>query len=286
MNMKYIQKGKTLFIPDIHQDLWFANKCLEYDFDHVISIGDLFHTRFDIDNKKIFGCAATCEWVNQKFYELGDRAIWLCGNHDIAQIASYNKNYKRTAPNPNYYCSGWTRNSAKTFNKLINPHWFESLELCCKVGDFIVSHAGFHPSFFSPYKNEIENIDNIYKIWEKDKFDFRFKGGHWIWVSGKSRDEHSVYDAGSPIWCDFHEEFEPLDETQQIVGHTASPEWLIQLIKSKNGLLNFNLDSSQEMCMIWDNGELIFINVKNDSCYRFINSDNEDGYILERTYLG
>ena len=281
--MKTFKSGKIVIIFDIHQNIEYAEKCLEEEADHYVFIGDYFDTHKDPDNKKIFGTEGTCEWLNRKHYELGKKATWLLGNHDLSYVASYNKNFKKAKVNPYYCCTGVTNNKVKNFSKYINPNWFHQLKLCCKVGGFYCSHAGFqdaHMKPFSPLKN---NIDYLYESWEKDKHNFHVRPFHWIWDIAENRGGDSK--VGSPIWVDFHYEFEPIEFCQQIVGHSASPVWNVQLIKSQKGYPNICGDCSQKMYLIWDDGEIIFVDAINDRRYSFFSTNKEeDGYKLNRIY--
>lgn len=249
-----IKSGKTVIIFDIHQNIAYAEKCLSEDADHYLFIGDYFDTRVDIDGKKIFGFEATCEWLNRKFYELGDKAVWLLGNHDLAYIASYNKTFKRAKLNPYYNCTGVTNSKVKQFSKYINPKWFQQLKLCAKVGDFYCVHAGFQSQHFKPHFSLEENINSLYNQWEKDKHQFQVKPFHWIWNISKNRGGDSQI--GSPIWVDFHYEFEPIEDLNQIVGHTQEYKFRI---KYSNNSKNYCGDAGQTCYAIWKNNKINFV---------------------------
>ena len=217
--MKYINSGRVLIISDVHQNLAYVKACLDLEiYDHVIFLGDWLDTFFEIDNETFFSVNKTCEEINYYFHELGEKAIWLCGNHDIAYLASYMPYSHKVKPAGEYCCSGWTKTKAKEFNKYINPDWVNNLELCVRVGDYICSHAGFHFDHFKPYQSELDNIVNLWHKWEKDKFTFFNEYNHWIWQVGRLRWSNSPHQVGSPVWLDWGE-FTGIDNFKQIVGH-------------------------------------------------------------------
>lgn len=256
--MKEFNKGRVLILPDWHQDLKFLHACLELNFDYVVFLGDDFDTFKEPDGVNISGFTQTCDTVNWLFDKYKDIGCFLAGNHNLAYFATYNKDYIKTRPNEDYLCSGWTKKKATTFNKVINPAVMEGTELCCKVGDYIVSHAGFHWNHFNPMRSEIDNIKNLYNHWEQTKMEFSRFPGHWIWDVGQCRGGH--HSIGSPVWLDWHFEFQPLDGVKQIVGHTTRLVDYIRCKKNHLGLENYIVDNMQSACMIWEDGKTIFLN--------------------------
>ena len=209
---------------------------------------DTFHTP---DGTSIYGITQTCEWINDKMEEWGDKATWHVGNHDCAYLASYNKDYTKTRHSEYYYCSGWSRSKAKTFNKEIDPKWMQGLKLCTLVGNYVVSHAGFHYDHFLPLKSELDNIRDLYDKWETDKAEFMHKPWHWIWDVGACRGGMSK--VGSPVWLDWYEEFVPLDNIGQVVGHSTKFGKHDPILK-QGGFNNYNIDCMQHGYAVWENG--------------------------------
>lgn len=221
--MKSIQGKKTLVIGDIHQCIGgYVNKVLqqENDWDHIVFLGDYFDC-FEIpDNIDYYSMSKTCEWLNEKFEEFGDRATWLLGNHDCSYVATHIPHTYKLKKNSYYRCPGYTKSKATKFNKRINPEWVKHLELCVEVGGYVLSHAGFHWKQFKPYMSERENIVKLYWEWENNKKHFFNQPLHWIWDRHPYRGGNS--NVGSPIWLDWDREFSPLDNIKQIVGHTSN----------------------------------------------------------------
>ena len=249
--MKNIITGKTLIIPDVHQNIGFVNAILKKEdwFDHCVFLGDWFDTFRGIDNKVAYSMKETCKWINSKLDD--DRFTWLLGNHDLSYISSYRKD--TFSIRGNYFCcSGWTKNKAKRFNRTIDPEWLKKIELCCKVGDAYCVHAGFSREQFEPYTTEEQNINLMYADWEKSKSTFMFDADHWIGKVGPCRYGTDRY--SSPVWLDFFGEFKPLDEVRIICGHTNSAH-NPQCKTSSSGLDNWCIDNEQKMYMVYHNGK-------------------------------
>ena len=256
--MKKIISGKVLILTDIHQAVGgYAEHILarETDWDHIILNGDYLDTFRTPDGATTYGVSATTEWLNEKFEEWGKRASWHIGNHDVAYLASYNKDYMQRPDPKGYCCSGWSGRKAKYFNKGINPEWIDSLDLCTQLGDStIVSHAGFHYDHFIPVLSELDNIERLRAQWKQDQHTFMHDPCHWIWAVGRCRGGYA--NVGSPVWLDWNDEFVPIDTVQQIVGHTSQQESALRVKLNGIGLKNWCIDCMQKTYAIWEDGEL------------------------------
>lgn len=256
--MKEFNNGRVLIASDSHQDYSYLKACLDREFDHVVFLGDFFDTFKDPDGKNIAGFGGMCEIVNALHEKYKNNGCFCIANHCQSYFSTYNPDYTKTRTNEGYICSGWTKSKATTFNKVINRFVMQNTELCCKVGDFIVSHAGFHWHHFNPMRSEMKNIENLYDHWEQTKMEFARFPGHWIGDVGRCRGGY--HQIGSPTWLDWHFEFQPLDSVQQIVGHSTRITDFIRCKESSNGLKNYCIDNMQSACMIWEDGEITFLN--------------------------
>ena len=222
--MKILQNSKVLVIPDIHQNLKFANKILskhENEVDKIVFLGDYFDCFETPDNETYFGIKEVCLWLNEKHQQLGDKAIWLMGNHDLSYLASYIPNSYQIRKNSFYSCSGYSKSKAAEISKNLSPEFVLNLELCCEVNGYTLSHAGFHYDHFLPLSSEKDNIKRLYEEWENDKTSFYHQAFHWIGHVGGCRS--GLHDVGSPVWLDWNCEFIEIPEVPQIVGHTNGP---------------------------------------------------------------
>lgn len=264
VSMKIIEKSKrVLLVPDIHQDVFFAEKALESDFDHVVFMGDYFDTLKEIDNEKIYGMKAMCEWLSDKYIELGDRATWLIGNHDVSYLAG-RKLVDQMHRLRNFVCSGYTNKKRLKYSKYINLEWEQSLQLAAQVGKYTISHAGFSPIYMSPINNDdpVEGVKNMCNRWNEDRSSFMFGESHWIAMAGYSRGGGST--VGGPTWLDWNHEFTEIQDINQIVGHTTTASTEIRIKESGNST-NYCIDNLQQTYAILENDKIEIINIENYS---------------------
>tara|TARA_R110000765_G_scaffold7963_2_gene25977 strand:- start:14772 stop:15614 length:843 start_codon:yes stop_codon:yes gene_type:complete len=240
--MRIIKENKVLICPDIHQATKWADRILRYnDFDHVVFLGDYFDTSAGrrigtAEYPDVEGIGLTCDWINRTYKKLGDKATWLMGNHDLSYLSVYKPKDYRIPHKDNrpHTCSGFTSNCAKTINKKIDPEWINNLELCVGVENdivghsgkssmYILSHAGFHHRQFKPVGDELDNINSMYDEWNNDKLNIKFLPNHWISNTGECRSTNKALASGvgSPVWMDWDDEFEELDDYAQMTGHTT-----------------------------------------------------------------
>jgi hypothetical protein len=207
---------KTLIIPDIHERIVENQRILDReDFDKVIFLGDYF----DCFNPES-GISDLSEWLIGLYEDLGDKAVFLMGNHDLPYYEEiyYGCKFARKRENKKYHCTGYSRNKAKKLMKFFGPNkhpFFHGLKIFEMCGKYCCSHAGFHYSFFSPYKSIEENLDYIEDEWRH--FSVCHPDISRFYKIGKARGENGI---GGPLWLDFGQEFEPIEGFPQIVGHT------------------------------------------------------------------
>lgn len=242
--MKTINSGKVILIPDIHQNIGWANRILNQPFDHVVFMGDYLDTHHKIKGD-IYSFKNTLEWINNTSASLGDKATWLLGNHEYSYMSTYRPHNPITRKGY-YICSGWTRKKSSKVNKYIDDTFFSKIQLSVKVYDYIVSHAGFHPSHFKPFFSAEENIIKLNEKWNQEYLNFHKLPNHWLNYISTERDGKA--DVGSPIWMDWSE-FEVIPEIKQIVGHTPGLK-----IRKKEG--NLAIDTLQRNYVIIDNAGL------------------------------
>lgn len=261
--MKNLKNKKVVVIPDIHQCIRFVDEILKnenlYEVDdstHIVFLGDYFDCFEKPDGVNYLTMFQMCQWINDTYEKLGDKATWLFGNHDMAYFATY----PRARKDIFYSCSGYDIQKAYKFNEAISPEWVYSTQLCAQVGDYILSHAGFHIKQFKYTSlTEYENIVEMYNQWERDKKTFSNKAFHWIGHVGKCRGGMNTI--GSPVWLDWDHEFEPIPGINQIVGHTNT----FNEHRPKKGKksLNYCIDYYRTRYCILENGNITFKDIIN-----------------------
>ena len=220
--LKKIEKNKkVIIIPDIHQDAYFlakvmANKACD-NFDAIVFLGDYFDTHNEekntvsktVDVLKYYHYLYSHKDVNQKVY-------WLVGNHDLTYLEDYNH---RTRYSKQFHCGGYSKERSSYITKNLNIGFWADTEIAIQVGDYILSHAGFHQNHFKPFLNVFGQISEINRIYKHNFLNPSAPEISWLWNIGRHRGGNSS--VGSPIWLDFDFEFKDMVDFPQIVGHTA-----------------------------------------------------------------
>lgn len=218
--MQVLENQNITVIPDIHQRIDWVRSIMEQEdswTDTFVFLGDYFDT-FDLPGTNgYYSFKDTCDWCCKTAKNYDQRIVWLTGNHDISYISSWNPNINFLRVG-HYICSGFSRNKATTFNRRITSEWIDRLDLCCFANGYALSHAGFHSSHFGPYETPEQGMHRLQKEWEKDRYSFKVDSKHWIGHVGVCRGGYNKI--GSPVWLDWNQEFEPIENFPQIVGHT------------------------------------------------------------------
>lgn len=216
-----INAKKVIYFSDYHQNIQWVKNILELEkgnYDHIIFGGDEFDTH--LSTKEVAGIKETANFALDLLHGKFGPSTCLIGNHLLAYAESWYANSKFS--NKHHIinsCSGFTNKKSMEINKIFKFEDYKKYQLFCKFGGYLISHAGFHPSFWNFYKTREENLDIL---WEKSKDDFgsiSIKSSS-LFGCGTARGGQLKY--GGPCWCDFTDEFAD-DEAigPQLVGHTS-----------------------------------------------------------------
>jgi len=193
----------TIILPDIHDRSEKAEKILQSNkWDLAIILGDEFDSWQGTEKD----AEKTAEWVKFSINQSNRIHIW--GNHTIGY---------RFPSNTWLTCSGFTYKKCKVINSILTKEDWDKFKLFYYHQDFYISHAGISPYVFSHPLNGInpEHIqqccDEAIKACEANLY------SQYVGV-GKARGGWSDY--GGITWLDLREEFEPIDNVNQIFGHT------------------------------------------------------------------
>jgi hypothetical protein len=253
---------RTIIISDLHNRIYWIEDFLisfPYQYDRVIFLGDYFDDYNDTPNDAFI----VAKWLKQSLKK--PNRIHLNGTHDL---------WYRFPYNPFIEASGNTPYKEKVINSIITPSDWNKLKLFHYEQNFLISHAGLHIYLISDYVFKNKNIFNQYisnnqsirldtqQIIDKiikpatDEALKDISNGHansWL-NAGFSRG--GVQRAGGLIWLDWNEEFEPIPNINQIVGHTEhrKPEEKI-IINSKN----YDLDTRNHHIGLLEDGNFTWI---------------------------
>lgn len=205
-------KKKVLIVSDIHHTTSKLHKIINHEApDVVLCLGDWFdsHT-YD----SIFDCEKTARYLMKYVYQPNAYTLW--GNHDLHYFFT----------NRRVMCSGFSNAKDICITDALHPNFNavkDKFLWYAWVDDYLCTHAGLHPYYLNPKMvvNQ-EEVDIFLKREEEIcKMAIINDDKHWMYNVGNSRGGYSKY--GGITWCDFEDEFEPIEGLKQIVGHTYSP---------------------------------------------------------------
>ena len=174
-----------LVIGDLHGQLRIAQKALEIAEKEnwkVIFIGDYLDsfTRSVIDQVETLKIVLSA-------VDRGHQA--LIGNHELSYLESWSR------------CGGWSYATESHVIHLKNE-MYAKLQPYIWEGDFLISHAGVSQLFLEHYNSTLPDYLAAGDFMQIG----RYRGGS--------------YGHGGLYWCDWNQEFEPVEGVPQIVGHT------------------------------------------------------------------
>lgn len=212
--------SKTVIIPDIHHKVDRAEQIIKAELpDTVVFSGDFFDSKPKNYFEDFSFSINTANWI-RKIIEnpQGIEYKFIEGNHD----APYRRNGHFL-----FMCDGYSSLKDKEIKLILNKDHWNYFKRYHWVGDYLVSHAGVSrhhlPDLFR-YTKKVFNKEEMSKwleaqVEESEKFILENKP-HWVFGVGKSRGGWAAI--GGMNWCDFRDEFEPINGIKQIMGHTAA----------------------------------------------------------------
>lgn len=173
-----------------------------------ICLGDWFDS-FNLDDPSDY--TATAKYLKDEFLP-NPKNYTLFGNHDIHYLFDADVTW----------CSGYEQWKYKAIDKVLGGdrgsiqekfNWF------IVVDDILLTHAGLDQRLLPPV---CVTNERVFKYLEEACTDANIKirsnQRHWFYEAGRSRGGRAR--VGGIVWCDFNEEFEPISDLRQIVGHT------------------------------------------------------------------
>ncbi len=224
---------KTLVFPDLHLRHHVVDPIVDMEKpQRVVLLGDYFD---DFDDKAGMH-AATAAWVKSRLFSYD----FLIGNHDIHYMSNDHR----------LQCSGYDDYKFKEINSVLKAEDWNQMKFHTWVGSYLLTHAGIHPHYM-PLSGSLKKS---FKPWmqrqEEDAF-IKLKAGmdHWFWAAGKAR--YGRAPVGGILWCDFNDEFKPVRQLHQLVGHTPGRH----LIWAKQaGSANLCLDTDTHHYAVFTKG--------------------------------
>jgi len=255
--MKIDSKNKKIVIfSDVHNDINRVKEIIKHEnADINVCLGDWFDS-FYYDSPENY--KDTASYLME--YLDSPKNISLWGNHDIHYISDNNTTL----------CSGYEEwkyieidGALGNFrNKFKNKfEWF------LRIDDWLCTHAGLHSSHL-PFDIKTNDDIDAYLTSQVEIANVKLKATkehHWFWAAGRARGGYARF--GGIVWLDFDYEFDPIDITKQIVGHTPRRSRTVQCHKTEGYLEagdgnNICIDTSLSQYLTIANGK---IEIKNYS---------------------
>lgn len=199
---------KVAIIPDIHQDLTRLGIILRnlksMGITKKVFLGDWFDT-FDQDANTHLETAAFLSNI------LNDPdCVFIIGNHDVPY-----------AFNPSIFpCPGYTDQNKAYIKSILDIRHWSKFKLAHKVGSYWCSHAGMHPTLFRPIGLDDSELDDYITKELEYAFNCAWNNCDTPWMKwGKDRGGRTYQSFGGITWLHFSS-FEPIDNVNQIFGHT------------------------------------------------------------------
>lgn len=248
--MKIDSKNKKIVIfSDVHNDYNRVKEIVKHeDADYNVCLGDWFDSfYYDSPGNYLDTAKYLMEYVDS------DKNITLWGNHDTHYIAD----------NPSTICSGYEDWKYLEIDEALGNFrgrirnkfkWF------LRIDDWLCTHAGLHSSHLPHSVKTNDDIDEYLNSQiEIANIKLNTKEHHWFWAAGRARGGYARF--GGITWLDFDYEFDPIDVTRQIVGHTPRRPHQIQCHKSEGFLEaidgnNICIDTSLSQYLTISNGKM------------------------------
>jgi hypothetical protein len=212
---------RCLIIPDIHQDIAWAQRILQRELpntDHVVFLGDYFDTSL-IQTRA--GKEETCAFLLQTQQSLGSKITFLLGNHDIQYLEArpWSEAYRKPR-NLLYKCgSSFSTSGSKKIAKALPRSFWGAAKLFIPINGFLLTHAGLSSKLWPQKASISESLSVLEAQCAEAQFEMQ-RGPHPLLSAGKVRGGESP--VGGITWLDWEFEFSDDLPLPQIVGHTSN----------------------------------------------------------------
>lgn len=227
--------NQTIVVGDIHGRTEIVEEVLKWDVPTVF-VGDYVDSFTRSIKDQIW-----CLLEVMTAIETRDDVVGLLGNHELSYIE------------PGQQCSGF---KAATSAHLL--HMESRMRRVLKeyhwVGDYLITHAGIS-NHTVPVEYRDRGVEGIKEFLEDPSFH------HTKYTVGRARGGFSKFPG--PFWCDWWDEFEPIDGVPQIVGHSSKRpqryEGVTGVVKKGNSYNVDCLNTRNEILSLNGDGSVSFI---------------------------
>lgn len=245
-----------LVVSDIHHEINKLRYIIKHERpDYIVCLGDWFDSFIYNTNH---ACEQTAKYLLKYLHQNNTYTLW--GNHDLQYFYT----------NPHLKCSGYTLHKDEIITDALHPHFNDvkdKFKWYIWVDDILCTHAGLHPNYISPLAKTHTDIES-FMIEEENKIRTKIVTGesYWAYCAGRARGGGFKY--GGLTWLDFEDEFVPIDDLKQIVGHTHSHTGKIRTHHT-DGLMDVSM--ANNICIDCNLNEYIIIRNQKLNIKKFIN---------------
>jgi hypothetical protein len=242
---------KTIIISDLHNRVdWVEPTLSLLEYDNVVFLGDYFDDFNDMHKD----AENAAKWLKQSLNK--PNRIHLIGTHDLWYMFPWNSYIK---------ASGNSSGKSKAINKILTKDDWSKLKLFNFEQNHLLTHAGLHPFINLEYDNtKIKVSKDIQRFIDLVEFSTNYalnrvscgNGDRWLSAS-TARGGDQLY--GGIIWLDWDDEFMPIANMNQIVGHTTHN--VPQEMHTKNSK-NYCLDTKNKHIGILENCKFLWTETK------------------------
>ena len=224
-------ESPCLVIPDVHQDIEWAETILRAEADsveEVVFLGDYF----DPKRGSAASPAQTADYFSQLSGSFSCAFTFLVGNHDLPYLfdALHGTPSFPFTKNP-YSTNSYSPVTSREIEPLLSQHFLSSLEPFALRHGWLLSHAGLHRDYL--YDTDLEALQRELKA---QLAELPLDPHPALAAIGRARGGGDRF--GGVTWQDWRHEFEDCQAWPQLVGHTVVPE------PERNGR-SWNLDTRQ-----------------------------------------
>lgn len=230
---------KYVFVGDIHGKVQAVEEALAKEGKKIF-VGDFIDSwdRSPSDHRKCYDLVFDA-------IEKGE-AEAVFGNHELSYLM------------PHHRCSGWDSQRNLVMRQVaekLHALWKPYLLL---APDFLVSHAGLSRGLWKGsqywgrgHSGDLKDLKETLDYWWPDTY----SPMHWI---GHSRGGNKSN--GGLFWCDFRDEFKPIDGLRQVFGHTRGDG--IRYKEAKGGVRSYCVDCLDGLSKFAGNNKDYFLELE------------------------
>lgn len=222
-----VSAQRCLIIPDVHQDIAWVERVLaredggDVPLDLIVFLGDYFDSRRPVTQRA--GIAETCDYLDALRVRLGERAVFLLGNHDVQYLEARAACLARRTPRHlRYQCgAAFSHSAAKRIAKDLSPEFWAAVRLSVNVNGWLLSHAGVAAEHWPLRATPDDSLRALNEACVAALETITAPlAPHPLLEAGRVRGGDAA--VGGITWLDWDDEFEDALPLPQIVGHTSN----------------------------------------------------------------